>query len=88
MNNMRLFAVGCIDRDLGPVVVTEQDALGTMAWHEFLNGINAGINGVDLAEMTTADEVAGWWWARQRDNAGEPTEGSIEDDYDFIRRGC
>lgn len=87
VNNVkRIMAVGYIVADMEPIIVTEQDALGPVAWTEFITGINAAIAGAELADMQTADEVAGYWWAVKRNGAGEP-DYAIEDDYEDIRRG-
>lgn len=51
-------------------------------WELFMNGYNAAIKGADLADQHTADEQAGWWYARTPHTAGGVTR-----DADFIRHG-
>jgi hypothetical protein len=86
--NMRLYAVGVNLPDLGTIIVTEQDGFGALSWPEFLTGINAAIAGADLAEMQTADSVAGYWYARKcQGSKHNEHDGAIEDDNEWNSRG-
>ena len=88
MNGIHFMAVGRIVPDIGTIIVTEQDALGTLSWPEFLEGYNGAIHGADLEEMQTADSVAGYWYARRcAGSKHNEDDGCVEDDYEDIRRG-
>lgn len=87
MNGLRTFAVGKVCPDIGTVIVTEQDALGTLSWPEFITGINAAIAGASLEDMQTADEVAGWWYANKRNGVKPLTDKECAAELEALRDG-